>query len=81
MKHPHPYIVLAPGMPTNSTGQHLVVHIKEWLAVALGEKDTYTFFQEHPDYEHAAAERDRLNHRPGVSLARPLTEASKEVSA
>lgn len=72
MKHAHPFIVLTPGMRTNTTEKHLVVRVEEWLAVTLGKQATYAFAHEHPDYMHAAADRDDLNHRPGISLVKPL---------
>lgn len=79
MKHPHPYIVLEPDVHTNTTGKYLVVRVEEWVAVSLGEKETYTYSTEHGDYPSAATDRDRLNERPeevftlkksGISLSR-----------
>lgn len=79
MTHQHPYIVLEPGTSTNDTGKYLVVHVNEWTAITLGEKDAYTYSIEHDDYFSAAAERDRHNHQPeefftpkktGISLTR-----------
>jgi hypothetical protein len=51
-------------MSTNTTKKFLVVHTSEWVSVALGEKETYAFASEQPDYDSAEAERTRLNHRP-----------------
>lgn len=79
MKHSHPYIVLEPGMRTNATGKHLVVHVNEWTAIVLREKADYTFSIACDDYSSAAVVRDRRNHKPeefftqrktGISLAR-----------
>lgn len=76
MKTRHPFIVIHPGMPTNATGEFLVVHVDEWVAVSLGEKESYTFTSEHPDYGSAHHERTRLNHRPQEPLPHPTpTEA------
>lgn len=59
----HPYIVLDPDMRTNITKRHAVVHVQEWLAVTLGEKEGYEFLGEYDDYASAAVRREELNHR------------------
>jgi hypothetical protein len=64
MNTPHPYIVLLPGMRTNPGSKHLVVHVKEWVAMTLGEKEEYAFTSGHTNYPEAADERDRRNHKP-----------------
>lgn len=73
-----PYIVLEPRMKTNPIAGHVVVHVKEWVAIMLGEKEDYDFVSEHPDYPTAAAERDRLNQRPGEFPPLPSTEQSTD---
>jgi hypothetical protein len=76
MKTSHPYIVLHRGMRLNPTKDYAVVHLKEWVAVALGEKETYTFISQHPDYTSADAECDRLNHQPAQLPPCPPRAAS-----
>lgn len=77
MKPQHPYIVIYPGMPTNQTEHFLVVHIGEWVAVSLGEREDYVFTSEHPDHITAEAERARLNHQPVELLGCPEAPKSE----
>lgn len=55
------YVVLIPEAKQNPTDAYLVVPVSEWVEVTLGEKDTYTFANEHEDYPSAATDRDYLN--------------------
>lgn len=71
MRTRHPFIVIHPAMPTNTTGEFLVVHVDEWVAVSLGEKEGYVFTSKQPDYASAEAERTRLNHQPAELLRCP----------
>jgi hypothetical protein len=65
MSYIDPYVVLLPHHSTNETDQYMVVHVSEWVHVALGEMDDYTWCTHHDSYSDAAAERDRLNQNPG----------------
>lgn len=78
MRPRHPYIVIHPAMPTNTTGVFLVVHTDEWVAVSLGEKDAYAFTSEHPDYTSADTERIRLNQHPAKYEPWTSTETENE---
>lgn len=73
MNHERPFIVLWPQMPTNPTKGHVVVRLTEWLAISLGEQDRYSLLRKHPNYDEAAADRDRLIQSPGVCMTRPET--------
>lgn len=86
MKTPHPYIVLTPGMRTNPVPKHVVVSVEEWKDITLGNRDSYVSMAEFDTYTGAAAERDRRNHRPGVSITKPkppqpLSEVLQEHAA
>jgi hypothetical protein len=77
----HPYVVLLPGVPTNRGPKHAVVHVDEWAAVSLGEKEDYLFRVECDDYHSAADERDRLNHRPEGMTAQTWEDESNEAAS
>lgn len=64
MSTDHVYVVLLPEGRGNPTDHYLVVHVREWVAVLLGEKEHYVFTDNYEDYSDAAARRDRLNHQP-----------------
>lgn len=77
MRARHPYIVIHPAMPTNDTGEFLVVHVDEWVSVSLGEKERYVFTSEQPDYASAETECTRLNHQPAELLGCPVAAESE----
>jgi len=64
MTHHHPYVVLLPDRAGNPSGKHLVVHVDEWVAITLKEKENYVYSSSYDDYLQAADERNRLNHTP-----------------
>jgi hypothetical protein len=62
MTHHHPYVVLLPDRAGNPSGKYLVVHVKEWVAITLGEKENYVYSKGYDDYLQAADERNHRNH-------------------
>lgn len=64
MTVPNPYVIVRPGgwgHVSDNPHAHLVVRVDEWVRVYHREQERYSFVIEHPAYDPAHNERNKLN--------------------